>query len=251
MRTIPWCTGKTGLKISPVFSALKMTWLRRNRPDIWQKDPQNDRHSGLGALSADRPFRDRSHLWQPHQSASIWKQRNWDPELLSLFEVEAAHALRSGGAGFDCRRADAGDGRCDRLAGGIAGGFGRRRSAMRGARSGLVFGRARGVQYRHRLLPHRPRRSPALDEGMRLACNVSAVPGAYIVEAAVLTSGTIYRWFSESLFKTGDSPGNPFALINARQNAFRRVQTACCCCRTSRAAVRRTGIRSRGVCSST
>ena len=40
---------------------------------------------------------------------------------------------------------------------------------------------------------------PTLDAKMRLACNVSAVPGAYIVEAAVLTSGTIYRWFRESL----------------------------------------------------
>ena len=27
--------GKTGLKISPVFSAIKMAWLRRERPAIW------------------------------------------------------------------------------------------------------------------------------------------------------------------------------------------------------------------------
>jgi glycerol kinase len=46
---------------------------------------------------------------------------------------------------------------------------------------------------------------PAFDEKMRLACNVSAVPGAYIVEAAVLTSGTIYRWFKEAFFQNGDS----------------------------------------------
>jgi len=29
--------GKTGLKISPVFSAIKMAWLRQNRPDIWRR----------------------------------------------------------------------------------------------------------------------------------------------------------------------------------------------------------------------
>ena len=33
----PLVYGKTGLKISPVFSALKMTWLRQNRPDIFKK----------------------------------------------------------------------------------------------------------------------------------------------------------------------------------------------------------------------
>ena len=56
---------------------------------------------------------------------------------------------------------------------------------------------------------------PAFDTDMRLACNVSAVPGAYIVEAAVLTSGTIYRWFAESIFKPGESRGDPFEAINA------------------------------------
>jgi sugar (pentulose or hexulose) kinase len=50
---------------------------------------------------------------------------------------------------------------------------------------------------------------------MRLACNVSAVPGAYIVEAAVLTSGTIYRWFRESLCKNSGRPEMTFEQLNA------------------------------------
>ncbi len=34
---------------------------------------------------------------------------------------------------------------------------------------------------------------PALDEQMRVSCNVSAVPGAYIVEATMLTSGAVHQ----------------------------------------------------------
>jgi sugar (pentulose or hexulose) kinase len=56
---------------------------------------------------------------------------------------------------------------------------------------------------------------PAFEANMRLACNVSAVPDAYIVEAAVLTSGTIYRWFRESLFSTGNPDKDTFDAINA------------------------------------
>jgi sugar (pentulose or hexulose) kinase len=50
---------------------------------------------------------------------------------------------------------------------------------------------------------------------MRLACNVSAVPNAYIVEAAVLTSGTIYRWFRESLCQNNTGPELTFEQLNA------------------------------------
>ena len=52
---------------------------------------------------------------------------------------------------------------------------------------------------------------PVLDVGMRVACNVSAVPGACIVEAAVLTSGTLYRWFRDTFFEAGTS----FETLNA------------------------------------
>jgi len=56
---------------------------------------------------------------------------------------------------------------------------------------------------------------PVFDPAMGLSCNVSALPGAYIVEAAVLTSGTIYRWFNESVCKSADAAGAPFEALNA------------------------------------
>ena len=47
---------------------------------------------------------------------------------------------------------------------------------------------------------------PALDPQMRVSCNVSAAPGAYIVEAATLTSGAAQRWLMELLGLDADDP---------------------------------------------
>ena len=82
----PLVYGKTGLKISPVFSALKMTWLRRNHPDIWKK---TYKMIGIqdwvlylltGRFVTDQTFGSRTNLFN-------LQTRTWDPELLSLFEV--------------------------------------------------------------------------------------------------------------------------------------------------------------------
>jgi sugar (pentulose or hexulose) kinase len=55
---------------------------------------------------------------------------------------------------------------------------------------------------------------PVLDPGMRVSCNISAVPGACIVEAAVLTSGAVYQWFNDRVLRAGgDAPG-AFEALN-------------------------------------
>ncbi len=83
----PFVYEKTGLKISPVFSALKMTWLRHNRPDVWKC---THKMIGIqdwviylmtGRFVTDQTFGSRTNLLD-------LKTRDWDPELLSLFEVE-------------------------------------------------------------------------------------------------------------------------------------------------------------------
>jgi sugar (pentulose or hexulose) kinase len=55
---------------------------------------------------------------------------------------------------------------------------------------------------------------PALDDAMRVSCNVSAIPGAYIVEAAVLTSGAVYRWFAESILRADGDARSVFDAVN-------------------------------------
>ncbi len=192
----PLVYGKTGLKISPVFSALKMTWLRRERPDLWRR---THKMIGIqdwvlyllsGRFVTDHSFGSRTNLFD-------LERRCWDADLLRLFEVDA-------------------DMLCELVApGAIVGGLTPTMAAASGLPVGLPVVSAGGDQqcaalglglFSGRravantgtgsyLIGHAER--PVFDEEMRLACNVSAVPGAYIVEAAVLTSGTIYRWFQE------------------------------------------------------
>jgi len=214
----PMVYRKTGLKISPVFSALKMTWLRREHPGLWQK---THKMIGIqdwvlylltGRFVTDHSFGSRTNLLD-------LEKRDWDPELLSLFEVEPRML-------------------CDLVApGSIVGGLTPAMARATGLVAGIPVVSAGGDQQCAALglglfsgeravsntgtgsflIGHTDK--PAFDEGMRLACNVSAVPGAYIVEAAVLTSGTIYRWFRESILQPEDSGGNPFAAMDAEAEA--------------------------------
>jgi glycerol kinase len=48
--------------------------------------------------------------------------------------------------------------------------------------------------------------APALDPLMRVSCNVAAAPGAYIVEAAALTTGSAQRWLMGLLGLDADDP---------------------------------------------
>ena len=205
---------KTGLKISPVFSAIKMTWLRRQRPDIWSR---THKLIGIqdwvlylltGRLVTDHTFGSRTNLFD-------LERRCWDDELLRLFGVPA-------------------DMLCELVPpGSIVGGLLPVFAAETGLPPGLPVVTAGGDQQcaalglglfsgeravtntgtGSYLIGHSA--TPALDEHMRTACNISAVPGAYIVEAAVLTSGTIYRWFAELSFGSGVPAAEAFARLNA------------------------------------
>jgi glycerol kinase len=210
--------GRTGLKISPVFSAIKMTWLRRNRPDIWSKTYKligiQDWAIYLltGRFATDHTFASRTNLFD-------LKQRRWDPELLKLFDVEPSML-------------------CDLVEPGcIVGGLIPPMAKEAGLTPGLPVVSAGGDQQcaalglglfsgeravsntgtGSYLIGHAD--NPVFDPGMRLACNVSAVPGAYMVEAAVLTSGIVYRWFKEALFRSNPDTGDSFDAINAEAEA--------------------------------
>jgi sugar (pentulose or hexulose) kinase len=50
---------------------------------------------------------------------------------------------------------------------------------------------------------------------MRVSCNVSALPGAYIVEAGVLSSGAVYAWFNDRFCAGNGAGAERFAGINA------------------------------------
>jgi glycerol kinase len=206
--------GKTGLKISPVFSALKMTWLRRNRPDVLKKTYKmigiQDWALYLltGRFVTDQTFGSRTNLLD-------LENRCWDPDLMSLFEVDPDMLCELVEPGSIVGALTPTMAQATGLAAGLpvvsAGGD------QQCAALGLgLFSRERAVSNTGTgsyLIGHSDR--PTFDEEMRLSCNVSAVPGAYIVEAAVLTSGTIYRWFAESIFMAAEAQGDAFEAVNA------------------------------------
>lgn len=202
---------KTGLRISPVFSAIKMAWLRRHRPEVW-----NATHKLLGVQDwvlfqltgrfvTDHSLASRTNLLDLHT-------RSWDADLQHLFGVPG-HML------------------CDLVApGAVVGGLTAAMAAETGLASGLpvvsaggdqqcaalglgMFERGHAVSNTGTgsyLIGHA--NAPALDEQMRVSCNVSAVPGAYIVEAAMLTSGAVHHWFRELVVSGGSETATLEAL---------------------------------------
>ena len=53
------------------------------------------------------------------------------------------------------------------------------------------------------------------DPEEKIFCNISAIPGKYIVEANMLTAGTIYRWFSETFMNPDVEAKTRFSLIDS------------------------------------
>ncbi len=202
---------RTGLKISPVFSALKMAWLRRERPAVWAQahkllGVQDWVMLGLtGRYATDHSFGSRTNLLDLHT-------RCWDADLLALFGVPERLL-------------------CDLVPpGAIVGGLTPARAAATGLRPGLPVVSAGGDQQCAALglglfsalhavantgtgsfvIGHAA--APALDPEMRVSCNVSAVPGAYIVEAAMLTTGAVHRWLLDLVGGEG-APGPRFEAL--------------------------------------
>ncbi len=199
---------RTGLKISPVFSAIKMKWFKEELPDLysrtWKMAGIQDFVLFLltGRFVTDRCLASRTNLFNLHSL-------EWDPELIRLFGIDAEKL---------CDLVDQGSA-CGFLSGPIA------RAA--GLRPGLPVVSAGGDQQcaalglgllsADRIVANTGTGSyiighsdhPVLDERQRIFCNVSALPGAYILEAATLTSGTVYKWFSENFYGTPAVPPVP------------------------------------------
>jgi glycerol kinase len=208
----PSVYGKTGLRISPVFSAVKMTWLRRNRPEVFARTHKMlGIHDYLlfhmtGNFVTDRSLASRTNLYDLSSG-------EWDSELLELFQVDARQL-------------------CDLIdQGAIAGMLGAPIARATGLAEGLPVVSAGGDQQCAALgmgllapgqlvantgtgsyiigLSERP----VFDEQMRLSCNVAATPGNYIVEAGILTSGALYAWFRDRFYAASGAKGD-FTLVN-------------------------------------
>lgn len=199
---------RTGLRISPVFSAVKMAWLRRERPEVWRAT-----HKLLGVqdwvlwLLTGRFITD--HSLASRTNLLDLDTRDWCPQMLALFDVPRERL-------------------CELLPpGSIVGGLLPAVASATGLKAGLPVVTAGGDQQcaalglglftpRHAvanagtggyLIGHADR--PLHDPQRRVSCNVAAVPGAYIVEAALLAAGSVHQWFRRLL------PGADAATLEA------------------------------------
>jgi glycerol kinase len=188
----------TGLRVSTVFSAVKMAWLRQERPEVWRAT-----HKLLGVqdwviwLLTGRFVTD--HSLASRTNLLDIDTRQWSAPMLALFGIpsERLCELVPPGAvvgGLTPAVASAtglvsglpvvsagGDQQCAALGLGL---FTARHAVANAGTGGYVIG--------HADVPlHDPKR--------RVSCNVAALPGAYIVEAALPAAGSVHAWFRHLL----------------------------------------------------
>lgn len=190
---------RTGTRINPVFAAVKMTWIRRNEPELYEKSHKllviADFliHAMTGMFVTDYTYGSRTSLMNI-------RTLDWDDEMLDLFEVERKKlcklvpqgtvlgcvtkefsALTGVPAGTPVVSAG-GDQQCGALGAGVidAGTL----QVTTGTGSFLIASVDR----------------PMVDPLQRYICNVSAVPGKYIIESSILTSSSVYNWFFRNFY---------------------------------------------------
>lgn len=189
----------TGLRVIPVLSAAKMTWIRRELPEVYKKTAKMlgvqdvAIHTLCGEFVTDNSLASNTTLQNLHSL-------KWDEELLELFKVDRRHLCELIAPGSICGTTSAslekrtgipagtrvitagGDQQCAALGLGII------------SEGKLKCTTGTGSY----LIAHS--NSPILDAKSRFLCKVGAIPGSYNLEAGMLTTGTVYRWFIEQFY---------------------------------------------------
>lgn len=184
---------RCGVGISTAFSGGKMLWFRRNRPDLHRHlrrfvvIPDYLIWHMTGEYVTDHTYGSRSMLMD-------LRSRQWDDQLLALFEVEkgqlcrlippssiagcvtpsfaAASGLAVGIPVITC----GGDQQCAALGQGII-------------RPGSISVNLGTGAYLAAAAEQVPERLPE-----EVLCNASAIPGQYILESSILTCGAALDW---------------------------------------------------------
>lgn len=195
-------TALTGARLNTVFSGAKMTWFRRNEPELYTRTYKlctiADYLTFLitGDFVTDETYGSRSLLMgiRSHQ---------WEPELLKLFEVEQEKLCRIITPGGMAGRATAkfaektgisegvplisagGDQQCGALGQGL----------FQDSALAVTFGTSAC------LLKH----TTSVPNDLRgVICGAHAIPGAYVLESSMLTCGAMFDWVRETVFAGGD-----------------------------------------------
>ena len=203
----------TGARINTVFSGTKMTWVRRNAPDVYAKTykfctiADFITHEITGEYRTDHTYGSRSLLMNV-------RTREWDPKLLGIFEVDAEKL---------CELREPGT-----VIGTVTDEF----AAKTGLTVGMPFVSAGGDQ-QCAALGHGVTAPGSLEITTgtgafmlgyseivpdnltnNIICGAHAIPGKYVLESSMLTCAALYNWAKANLFADSEGDENPFERIN-------------------------------------
>ncbi|MBS6196043.1 MAG: hypothetical protein KH828_10745 [Clostridiales bacterium] len=189
-----------GSRVNPVFSASKMTWIRENRPEIYEKTykfmviPDYLIYLMTGNLCTDYTYGSRSLLMNIHT-------HQWDPELLEIFRVEREKL-------------------CDLVEpGSICGTLTREIAEITGCPEGIPVITAGGDQQCGAIgqgVVKKGALSVTAGTGgflitatnevpenleQDVICNFSSVKGQYVLESSVLTCCSAFDWFRREFYE--------------------------------------------------
>lgn len=192
-----------GARVNPVFSASKMTWIRENQPEVYDRTykflviPDYLIYLMTGNLVTDYTYASRSLLINIHT-------HEWDPELLELFHVDKEKL-------------------CDLIEpGSICGTTTKEFAELTGCRQGIPVITAGGDQQCGAigqgvvkkgvlsvtagtggfLITATNEVPENLDQDV--ICNFSSIKGQYVLEFNVLTCCSAFDWFRKEFYPNCD-----------------------------------------------
>lgn len=200
---------RTGLPLDPTWTAVRILWLKRNRPGLLKKarcllQPKDYiAYKLTGVLATDHSLASRTLMFDVRGLS--WWQEMFDfldispdifPPLFNSFqvigEVSREVADRLGIPPGIPVVAGAGDRACEVLGAGV---WGDKLMESTGSTTNMS----------------KPLKAPILDPGLRLACSCWALPKRWLLEAGMSTSGAIITWLANML---GCRPRDLFKLAS-------------------------------------
>ena len=189
-----------GSRVNPVFSASKMTWIRKEQPELYRRVrafmviPDYLIFCMTGEICTDYTYGSRSLLMNIRTC-------QWDPALLELFEVEREKLCRLIEPGSVCGFTNAafkertgcpegipvitagGDQQCGAIGQGVV-------------KEGILSVTAGTGGFLAAAADEVPSN---LEQDV--ICNVSSVKGQYILESSVLTCCSAFDWFRREFYE--------------------------------------------------
>ena len=204
----------TGARINTVFSGTKMTWFRRNQPELYEKTYKICTIADYLTLKITGQFRS-DHTYGSRSLLMNLKTRQWDDHLLELFEVDreklcqlvspgtvighvtGEYAARTGlTAGIPLVTAG-GDQQCAALGHGLC-------------KSGTMEITSGTGAYMLQFIDGVPE-----NLGTDVICGAHSIPGKYVLENSMLTCAALYNWAGRTLMADKDDIAARNAAVEA------------------------------------